>query len=105
MDLTTAIGSVAAFCTTVSYFPQLKKCWTTGSAGDLSFKTFAILATGVGLWAVYGFLKSDIVIIAANFISLCLLLAILWFKLREDSGEKGDEAGEEPGTGAVSHPR
>ena len=31
MDFTTLIGLVAAFCTTVSYYPQLKKCWETGS--------------------------------------------------------------------------
>jgi MtN3 and saliva related transmembrane protein len=89
MDLTTLIGSVAALCTTVSYFPQLRKCWTTGSAGDLSFATFATLATGVGLWTIYGVLKSDLVIIAANFVSLCLLLGILAFKLREDRGSGG----------------
>ena len=83
MDLTSAIGSVAAFCTTVSYFPQLKKCWQTGQAGDLSLKMFAILATGVALWAVYGMLKQDLVIVAANSISLVLLFGILYFKLRE----------------------
>ena len=38
MDFTTAIGGAAAFCTTVSYVPQLKKCWETGEAGDLSLK-------------------------------------------------------------------
>ena len=35
MDITTLIGSFAAFCTAVSYFPQLKKCWDTGKIGDL----------------------------------------------------------------------
>ena len=54
MDLTTLIGLCAAVCTTVSYYPQLKKCWETGEAGDLSLKMFLILATGVALWAVYG---------------------------------------------------
>jgi MtN3 and saliva related transmembrane protein len=83
MDLTTLIGLVAAFCTTVSYYPQLKKCWETGSAGDLSLKMFLTLAAGVALWAVYGFLKSDVVIIIANVGSLALLLGILYFKLRE----------------------
>jgi MtN3 and saliva related transmembrane protein len=87
MDLTTAIGGIAAFCTTASYFPQLKKCWQTGKAGDLSLKMFLILTTGVALWSVYGFLKGDIVIIAANTISLALLAGILYFKLRERSGE------------------
>jgi MtN3 and saliva related transmembrane protein len=83
MDLSTIVGLVAAFCTTVSYYPQLKKCWETGSAGDLSVKMFLILATGVALWVVYGFLKSDLVIILANATSLILLLGILFFKLRE----------------------
>jgi MtN3 and saliva related transmembrane protein len=83
MDTVTIIGLFAAFCTTISYFPQLKKCWQTGSAGDLSLKTFATLAVGVALWVLYGFLKSDIVIILANVISFCLLIGILYFKLRE----------------------
>ena len=83
MDLTTLVGGAAAICTTASYFPQLKKCWETGQAGDLSLKMFAILATGVALWDVYGFLKSDLVIIAANVTSLALLMGILYFKLRE----------------------
>jgi MtN3 and saliva related transmembrane protein len=83
MDFTTLIGLVAAFCTTVSYYPQLKKCWTTGSAGDLSSKTFITLSAGVGLWVVYGFLKNDFVIIIANAVSLALLMGILYFKLRD----------------------
>ena len=85
MDLTTAVGLFAAFCTTVSYVPQLKKCWETGSAGDLSLKMFSILATGVALWVAYGVLKSDYVIILANTISLLFLSGILYFKLREGS--------------------
>ena len=51
MDITTTVGSLAALGTTVSYFPQLLKCWKTGEAGDLSFKMFAILAAGVALLA------------------------------------------------------
>jgi MtN3 and saliva related transmembrane protein len=83
IDLTTLIGLLAAFCTTVSYYPQLKKCWTTGSAGDLSLTMFVTLSTGVGLWVIYGLLKNDFVIIIANAVSLALLMGILYFKLRE----------------------
>jgi MtN3 and saliva related transmembrane protein len=83
MDLVTLVGSAAAFCTTVSYYPQLKKCWLTGKAEDLSLWMFGTLALGVTLWVLYGFLKSDIVIIAANGLSLILLGGILYFKLRE----------------------
>ena len=83
MDFTTTIGLVAAICTTASYYPQLRKCWETGSAGDLSLRMFLTLAAGVALWVVYGFLKSDIIIIIANAVSLALLLGILYFKFRE----------------------
>jgi len=85
MDLTTTVGLMAASCTTISYWPQLKKCWDTGSAGDLSLKMFSILAAGIALWVGYGLLKGDWVIILANSISLCLLAGILYFKLRERS--------------------
>jgi MtN3 and saliva related transmembrane protein len=78
------IGFIAALCTTASYFPQLKKCWITKSAGDLSLKTFLVLAVGVGLWTIYGILLSDAIIVLANGASLCALLEILYFKLRED---------------------
>jgi len=83
MDFTTIVGLMAAACTTISYWPQLKKCWDTGSAGDLSFKMFSILAAGIALWVVYGLLKGDWVIILANSISLGLLGGILYFKVRE----------------------
>ena len=84
MDMITAVGGMAAFCTTISYFPQLKKCWETGHAGDLSMTMFAVLAAGVALWIAYGFLKSDPVIVFANAVSLLLLDGILYFKLRAD---------------------
>ena len=81
----TAVGLVAAVCTTVSYIPQLKKCWETGSADDLSLWMFSILAAGVTLWVVYGVLRDDWVIILANSISLVFLMGILYFRLRENS--------------------
>jgi MtN3 and saliva related transmembrane protein len=82
MDSITAIGGVAAFCTTVSYFPQLRKCWQTGQSDDLSLRMLLVLWLGVALWIVYGILKVDWIIIAANSVSLALLSGILFFKLR-----------------------
>ena len=84
MNSASIIGFIAALCTTSSYFPQPKKCWITKSAGDLSLKTFLVLAVGVGLWTIYGILLSDAIIVLANGVSLCALLGILYFKLRED---------------------
>jgi MtN3 and saliva related transmembrane protein len=82
MDWTTAIGGLAAFCTSLSYFPQLKKCWETGETGDLSLLMFLVLFAGIALWVVYGVVKSDVVITGANAVSLVLLSGILFFKLR-----------------------
>ena len=83
--LETLVGLVAAFCTTVSYIPQVKKCWQTGSTGDLSLKMLLILGAGIALWVVYGIMKADLVIIAANSVSLLLLGNLLVFKLRENA--------------------
>jgi len=44
-----------------------------------------LLAAGLGLWMVYGLMRSDLVIIAANATSLALLTCIIYFKLREAS--------------------
>lgn len=84
--LETFIGVAAAFCTTASYIPQLRKCWTTGETGDLSLRMLLLLACGLGLWMVYGLMRVDAVIILANGVSLVLLGCILYFKLRENHG-------------------
>lgn len=83
MTLATLIGLVAAFCTTISYVPQIKKIWTTGETHDISLKMFLILAAGIALWIVYGILQRDAVIILANSVSLAFLAAILFFKVRD----------------------
>ncbi len=82
MTLVTLIGLAAAFCTTISYIPQLKKIWESGDTEDISLKMFLILAAGIALWIVYGILRGDAVIILANSVSLAFLSAILFFKLR-----------------------
>ena len=83
MDINTFVGGFAAICTTVANLPQLKKCWATGSAEDLSLKTYSILAIGVASWIFYGYLQSDTVIVLANAASLMLILGILYSIVRE----------------------
>ena len=82
MSLVTLIGLIAAFCTTVSYIPQIKKIWMTRETHDISLKMFLILSTGIALWILYGVLQRDAVIILANSVSLAFLCAILFFKIR-----------------------
>ena len=82
MSLVTVIGLVAAFCTTISYIPQIRKIWDSGETHDISLKMFLILTAGLALWVVYGVLQADAVIILANSVSLAFLCAILFFKIR-----------------------
>ena len=81
-SIETLIGLVAAICTTVANVPQVKKTWASGKTDDLSLKMLLLLVSGVGLWVVYGFFKSDSVIMLANGASFVLLSIILYFKLR-----------------------
>jgi MtN3 and saliva related transmembrane protein len=53
------IGLAAAICTTAANLPQL----------DISLNMLLLLASGLGLWVVYGALREDIVIILANGVS------------------------------------
>jgi MtN3 and saliva related transmembrane protein len=91
-ELVPVVGGVAAFLTTASHVPQLKKCWQTRSAGDLSFKALLALAIGLCLWLAYGVMRSDFPLMIANGISLALVLGILAIKLRERRGSRSGRA-------------
>ena len=90
--LETSIGAAAAFCTTVSYIPQLKKTWQTGATE--SFAEDA--APALSLWMLYGFMRADTVILIANGASLTLLGCILYFKPREQKPKSHSHNTREP---------
>ena len=77
------IGLAAAVCTTAANLPQLKKAWTTGQTDDISLKMLLLFACGLALWVLYGVLQKDIIIILANGVSLSLLAALMYLKLRQ----------------------
>jgi MtN3 and saliva related transmembrane protein len=81
--LTTIVGLLAAALTSLSYIPQVKKALPSGSTGDLSSKTLAVLATGLALWIGYGILKGDFVIIVANAVGFALVARLIGFKIRD----------------------
>jgi len=82
MNFVHIIGLTAAFCTTVSFLPQVIKTWKSGSAKDLSLGMFSFFCVGVALWLVYGILERDVPVIAANLLTLILASTLLFFKLR-----------------------
>ena len=83
IGVSTLVGLSAAFCTTVSYIPQVVKCWKTRETGDLSLKMLLALGVGLTLWITYGVINSDWLIVGANSMSLLLLGNVLAFKVAE----------------------
>ncbi|MDP2827816.1 MAG: SemiSWEET transporter [Sulfuricellaceae bacterium] len=77
------IGYPAAILTTVAFLPQAWQSWKTRDLSGISLPMYSLFTLGVGLWLVYGVLKEDFPIIAANTITLILASTILWLKLTE----------------------
>jgi len=76
------IGLMAAFCTTVSFLPQVIKTWKTRETKDLSLSMFLVFTTGIFLWLVYGVAIGDWPLILSNGITFVLSGTILFFKIR-----------------------
>jgi MtN3 and saliva related transmembrane protein len=82
MTITTAIGLMAAFCTTVAFVPQVVRTWKNRSTADLSLGMYTFYAVGIFAWLVYGVLIHDLPLIASNAVTFVLSLTMLGFKLR-----------------------
>jgi len=76
------IGLCAGTLTTLSFVPQVVRCWRRRSVGDLSSAMLLAFAGGVALWLVYGILRQEWPIIAANAITLALAAALVAMKAR-----------------------
>ena len=80
------VGALAALLTSLSYLPQVRKAWPRGETKDLSFRMLVALTTGLVLWVVYGLLRGDWTIVAANIVGASLSGAVLAFKIRDMRG-------------------
>jgi MtN3 and saliva related transmembrane protein len=78
-DLT---GYAAAILTTCSFIPQVWKTFRSRDVSGISLGMYLVFATGVGLWLVYGVVKQDWPIVAANAVTLALAGMVLAMKLR-----------------------
>ena len=80
MEFAFLLGIMAGAMTTGSIVPQVFKIVESKSARDVSTLFFVIMAGGMLLWLVYGTLRSDMVIVLWNGMSLGLTLVILALK-------------------------
>ncbi|MBS0617240.1 MAG: SemiSWEET transporter [Spirochaetes bacterium] len=74
------LGFAAGLITTISFVPQLVRIYRTKSGGDISAWMMLLFGTGISLWLVYGVIIKSPPIIAANAITLVLVLVILVLK-------------------------
>jgi MtN3 and saliva related transmembrane protein len=78
----TWLGLAAAALTTSANIPQVWKAWRTQQTNDLSRVMMFTLASGLGLWVIYGILLADVVIVIANVTAFALASALTILKLR-----------------------
>ena len=79
------IGFIAAFCTTVSFIPQIIKLIKTKQVRDISLFMYIVLLIGILLWLIYGIFIKDNPVIIANvlgsiFCFIILIYRIIFFK-------------------------
>ena len=82
MSFSTIIGMLAAFCTTVSFIPQVVKTIKTRQTKDISLSMYVIFTAGILFWLIYGIMIVDVPIIAANTVTLLLTGTVLFLKIR-----------------------
>jgi MtN3 and saliva related transmembrane protein len=84
------LGTVAGFCTTIAYVPQVIKIWKQGGR-DLSYAMLTLYLVGVCLWLGYGVLIHAQAVIITNF-ATAILIAIAtglkaWTARRDETKE------------------
>ena len=62
--------------------PQVVRSWRLKETKDLSLSMLVLYAAGVSLWLVYGIWVNSLPVIAANGVSLVLILVLLGIKLK-----------------------
>lgn len=76
-------GLVAATLTTLAFLPQVAQTLRSRSTAGLSLPMLVVFATGIALWLVYGLGTGQVPVIAANGVTLVLVLVLLGLKLRD----------------------
>ena len=85
MGWITLLGFAAGTMTTLSFVPQVHKAWRSKRCDDLSLGMLLAFGLGVFLWLVYGLALRKSPIIAANAVTLALIVALVVLKAKYGS--------------------
>ncbi len=80
MDVTLELfGLIAGVVTSLGFIPQLVKGYKTKKLEDVSYYMPAVLAVGMTMWFIYGFLIEALAVILANTfgVTCCIILIIM----------------------------
>ena len=78
------IGIIAGILVMSSSIPQIIKSYKSKKMSDVSTYLLGLIASGLLLWVVYGFIKLDPVLIGTNAAGLSLNVTLLIMKLKYD---------------------
>lgn len=93
MQITDALGYVAAILTTGSFLPQAVLTLRTRDVSGISLSMYAAFTAGVALWLLYGLRLGQWPIVVANAVTLGLALVILITKVSVDRADARRGAG------------
>ena len=82
MDIFAYVGFIAGLLTTCAAAPQVVRAWRLKDTRALSLPALILSNVGTFLWMCYGIGTGLMPVIAANTVSLLLLLTQLGLKLR-----------------------
>ncbi len=85
------IGFTAATLTTFSFVPQFIKLLKTKETAGLSLIMMIQISSGLALWVVYGYLRKDIVLIAANAVGFIIVFCTIIIYLTLKGSENGTQ--------------
>ena len=78
------IGIVAGVSLYHHSYQQLMKAYKTKKMFDVSAHLMILISSGMFLWVIYGFIRSDPVIIGTNAAGFALNITLLVMKIRYD---------------------
>lgn len=82
MDIISILGFAAGTLTTIAFIPQVIKVYQTKETRDISLMMYVMLAAGLMLWLIYGFLLKSWPIILSNIIALIANIYLIYLKLK-----------------------
>ena len=90
MELSDALGYLAATLTTVSFLPQAWRTYRTKDVSGISLKMYTIFTAGIAVWLAYGVVLGETPMMVANSTSLVLACSVLVMKLKYGKRQKKD---------------